>query len=101
MTIIPLIHKCKRPPSYTCCYHGDGGRIVVVLCHEPVHDGVLVVPLLVGGVGGLFAEAIVEVLQELKALPGHRAVDVTAEERVDEHAGGREPGGGGRRRRGR
>jgi len=72
-----------------------------VLCHEPVHDGILVVPLLVGGVGGLFAEAVIEVLQELKALPGHRAVDVGAEECVDEHAGGREPGGGGRRRRGR
>lgn len=72
-----------------------------MLCHEPVHDGVLVVPLLVGGVGGLLAEAVVQVLQELEALPGHRAVDVGAEERVDEHAGGREAGGRDRRRRGR
>jgi len=58
-----------------------------------------VIPLLVGVVGGLFAEAVVEVLQELKALPGHGAVDVGAEECVDEHAGGREPCRGGRRRR--
>lgn len=72
-----------------------------MLCHEPVHDGVLVIPLLMGGVSRLFAETIVEVLQKLKALPGHRAVDVGAEECVDKHAGGREPGRSSRRRRGR
>lgn len=68
-----------------------------MLRHEPVHYGVLMIPLLVR-VDGLFAEAVVEFLQELQAFPGHRAA-VGAEERVDEHAGGGEAGGRRRRRR--
>jgi len=54
-----------------------------------------------GGVSGLFTETVVKVLQKLETLPGHRAVDVGAEECVDKHAGGREPGRSSRRRRGR
>lgn len=76
---------------------------------EPVHRGgvqllllvLVVVPLhLRRAVRGLFAEAVVQFLQELEALARHRAV-VGAEERVDEHAGGGEPGGRGGHRRGR
>jgi len=79
------------------CNHRHRGRRIVLWCHEPVHYGVLLVPLLVR-VRGLFAEAVVELLQELEAFPGHRTA-VGAEERVDEHAGGRETGGYRRRRR--
>lgn len=89
---------------FTCNHHRRGTVIVIVVLrgHEPVHNGVLVVPLLLRrAVRGLFAEAVVELLQELEALARHRAV-VGAEERVDEHAGGGKAGGrGGRRRRGR
>lgn len=89
---------------FTCNHHRRGTVIVIVVLrgHEPVHYGVLVVPLLLRrAVRGLFAKAVVELLQELEALARHRAV-VGAEERVDEHAGRGKPGGrGGRRRRGR
>lgn len=76
--------------------------VVVVVLHlgEPVHYGVLLVPLLLR-VGRLFAETVVKLLQELEALPRHRATAVGAEERVDEHAGGGETSGGGGGHRGR
>lgn len=49
------------------------------------------------GVRRLFTEAVVELLEELEALPRHRTV-VGAEERVDEHTRGRQTSGGRRRR---